>query len=112
MKIASTQRLAKINNDSGNEKNPEKEVLLTNQQGSGRKPKCSHCGNQHKRRKCNNLKAALKVQGKCKHCDKEGHLEAEYFAKFPEKIPNWSDIELSSGDLAIQLAHFESDFQF
>eukprot|EP00970_Alexandrium_tamarense_P017381 scaffold9352_cov101-Alexandrium_tamarense.AAC.1 len=44
---------------------------------------------QHKRKDCNKYKAALKAQGKCKYCDKEGHLEDKCFIKFPEKKPKW-----------------------
>lgn len=119
--ISSTQRLAKTKlNDSGNDKKSEKEVSLSNQQDNGpsRKPKCTHCQGQHKRKDCNKYKAALKAQGKCKYCDKEGHLEDKCFVKFPEKKPKWmtekssnkSGGETANGNLEIQLTSVEKDF--
>jgi hypothetical protein len=60
------------------------------------------------------LKAALEKQGKCPHCDKEGHLDSECFIKHPEKKPSWfgkkskGGSETSANNLEIQVVNIDS----
>lgn len=116
--IAKIQRLARATDKTTSEKTG-KEVALYSTETTSKKGKCSYCGNPHKRKDCNKLKAALKKQGPCPvpGCGKEGHLESECFIKHPEKKPKWhgkskakkSDTEVSNTEVMIVNVD-ESDF--
>jgi hypothetical protein len=69
------------------------------------------------RKECNKLKEALKKQGNCPHCGKEGHLKDECFKQYPDKKPKWMKgkfgtrrTETSTSNLEVQLASLEQDF--
>jgi hypothetical protein len=114
LEIHKLQRMVNVSNKT--EEKKVKEVTLTNVgTGNPKGPKvtkCSHCQGSHSRKECTKLKELLKKQGKCPHCNKEGHLKDECFAKYPEKKPKWmkgkfggsGGAEVSAGNLEIQLA--------
>ena len=111
--IHKLQRMVNVSNKT--EEKKVKEVTLSNVgTGSAKGPKvtkCSHCQGSHSRKECTKLKELLKKQGKCPHCNKEGHLKDECFAKYPEKKPKWmkgkfggsAGTETSASNLEIQL---------
>ena len=122
LSIHALQRMVNVSNKVEPEKR-SKEVSLSNvgtgSQNKGGKAgtKCPHCQGNHSRKECNKLKEALKKQGKCPHCDKEGHLKDECFKRYPDKKPKWmkgkftsSGNETSTGNLEVQLASLKQEF--
>jgi hypothetical protein len=114
LEIHKLQRMVNVLNKT--EEKKVKEITLSNVGTSNQKgakvTKCSHCQGSHSRKDCTKLKELLKKQGKCPHCNKEGHLKEECFAKYPEKKPKWmkgkfggsGGTEASASNLEIQLA--------
>jgi hypothetical protein len=111
-----------VNVSNKTEEKKVKEVTLSNVGTSNNNKKkagakCSHCQGSHSCKDCTKLKEALKKQGKCPQCSKEGHLKDDCFAKYPDKKPKWmkgkfsgSSTETSAGNLEVQLALLEQDF--
>ena len=116
--LDSVQRLAGLSLSGSKSNKKEKEVALASQEKSKSdakvKSNCSYCNGKHKRKDCKKLKAALEKQGKCPHCDKEGHLDSECFIKHPEKKPSWfgkkskGGSETSANNLEIQVVNIDS----
>jgi hypothetical protein len=82
--IHKLQHMVNVSNKT--EEKKVKEVTLSNV-GTGnpkgaKVTKCSHCQGSHSRKDCTKLKELLKKQGKSPHCNKEGHLKDECFAKY------------------------------
>lgn len=89
--IAELQRLVKANSKTVEKKSSSGKEVALNQVGGGggSGKKCDFCNGAHKRKDCHKRNDALKKQGKCPECGKDGHLEKECWKKNPSKAPKW-----------------------
>ena len=112
--------------EQGKKKKQEKEVALTNAEGteknSGGKT-CSKCGSpSHLRRDCPKKKGNSSTGGgtsngkggnsnsniKCNHCGKLGHKEAACWVKNPKKAPEWFKEKKEAANVEITLSAIDT----